>query len=101
MAEQAALWRGNGESAATVTALSAARNPINSFEVVMPTGNCAAIARVRQLIGQVALFDTNVLVLGESGTGKEVVARAIHQASQRRVRAFVPINCGAIPAELL
>ena len=67
----------------------------------MPTGNCAAIARIKQLIGQVAVFDTNVLVLGESGTGKEVVARAIHEASPRRGRAFVPINCGAIPAELL
>ena len=101
MAEQAALWRGNGDSAAAAAALSTARNPINSIEPMMPTGNCSAIARVRQLIGQVAPFDSNVLVLGESGTGKEVVARAIHEASPRRARAFVPINCGAIPAELL
>jgi sigma-54 specific flagellar transcriptional regulator A len=53
------------------------------------------------LIRQVAAHDSNVLVLGESGTGKEVVARAVHEASPRRQRPFVAINCGAIPAELL
>jgi sigma-54 specific flagellar transcriptional regulator A len=67
----------------------------------LPGGESTAIRRVNQLIRQVAAFDTNVLVLGESGTGKEVVARAVHEASPRRRRAFVPINCGAIPAELL
>jgi sigma-54 specific flagellar transcriptional regulator A len=71
------------------------------LDVKMPTGTCTAVTRIKQLIRQVAVFDTNVLVLGESGTGKEVVARAIHEASPRRGRAFVPINCGAIPAELL
>ncbi len=67
----------------------------------LPSGTCAAIRRVNQLIGQVAAFDSNVLILGESGTGKEVAARAIHDVSPRRLRPFVPINCGAIPAELL
>src|SRR5580698_943518 len=67
----------------------------------MPTGISHAIRRVNHLIHQVAAFDSNVLILGESGTGKEIVARAIHEASPRRLRAFVPINCGAIPAELL
>ena len=66
-----------------------------------PTGTSPQIQRVNHLIHQVASFDSNVLVLGESGTGKEVVARAIHEASPRRLRPFVPINCGAIPAELL
>src|ERR1700728_1527277 len=68
---------------------------------ILPTGHCALIRQVNHLIGQVAAFDSNVLILGESGTGKEVAARAIHQASPRRARTFVPINCGAIPAELL
>jgi sigma-54 specific flagellar transcriptional regulator A len=67
----------------------------------LPTGSSAAIRRVNRLIRQVAGFDSNVLILGESGTGKEVVARAIHECSQRRARPFIPINCGAIPAELL
>ena len=57
--------------------------------------------RVNRLVRQVAGFDSNVLILGESGTGKEVVARAIHDSSPRRGRPFVPINCGAIPGELL
>jgi sigma-54 specific flagellar transcriptional regulator A len=68
---------------------------------ILPTGHSAGIRHVNHLIGQVAAFDSNVLILGESGTGKEVVARAIHDASPRRARSFVPINCGAIPAELL
>ncbi|UYB50485.1 sigma-54 dependent transcriptional regulator [Xanthomonas sp. AM6] len=66
-----------------------------------PTGNSAAVVRLRRLIDQVAAFDTTVLVLGESGTGKEVVARAIHQQSPRRDGPFVAINCGAIPPDLL
>ena len=65
------------------------------------TGNAASIRNVRKLIEQVADFDTSVLVTGESGTGKELVARTIHELSDRAGRPFVPINCGAIPAELL
>lgn len=59
------------------------------------------IQEIRYLIEQVADSKANVLILGESGTGKEVVARAIHEISQRKKGPFVPINCGAIPAELL
>jgi sigma-54 dependent transcriptional regulator, flagellar regulatory protein len=64
-------------------------------------GNSRAIRRVRTLIEQVADSDATALILGESGTGKEVVARNIHYYSSRRNRPFVPINCGAIPADLL
>ncbi|GAB3049424.1 sigma-54 dependent transcriptional regulator [Stenotrophomonas tumulicola] len=66
-----------------------------------PTGTGPAVTALRQMIEQVAAFDTTVLVLGESGTGKEVVSRAIHQRSPRRDGPFVAINCGAIPADLL
>ena len=65
------------------------------------TGASHPIRRVRRLIEQVADFDTNVLVTGESGTGKELVARTIHDLSSRADQPFVPINCGAIPKELL
>ncbi len=69
--------------------------------IKMLVGQGKAITNVRRLIEQVAPKDTSVLILGESGTGKEVVARAIHELSDRSHKAFVPVNCGAIPAELL
>ena len=64
-------------------------------------GTSRGIAQVRRLIEQVADSDATVLILGESGTGKEVVARNIHYHSSRRDKPFVPVNCGAIPSELL
>ena len=64
-------------------------------------GKGMAMQEVRRLISQVADKDANVLILGESGTGKEVVARAIHELSPRANGPFVPVNCGAIPGELL
>ena len=64
-------------------------------------GKSPSMLSVRQLIQQVASTDANVLILGESGTGKEVVAQNLHASSKRSQGAFVPINCGAIPAELL
>ncbi|MBK5942824.1 sigma-54 dependent transcriptional regulator [Halorhodospira halophila] len=64
-------------------------------------GESRGVQRVTSLIEQVADTDASVLILGESGTGKEVVARNIHARSSRRARPFVPINCGAIPADLL
>jgi len=64
-------------------------------------GNSRSIVEVRKLIEQVADSEATVLILGESGTGKEVVARNLHYHSARRDKPFVPINCGAIPGELL
>ncbi|QCU90457.1 sigma-54 interaction domain-containing protein [Thiomicrorhabdus sediminis] len=64
-------------------------------------GSGSAMQQVKKLILQVAQTDATVLILGESGTGKEVVAQALHNASSRSNKAFIPINCGAIPGELL
>jgi len=64
-------------------------------------GNSRGVRQVRKQIEQVANSDATVLILGESGTGKEVVARNVHYHSSRRGKPFVPINCGAIPSELL
>lgn len=64
-------------------------------------GQSATMRSVREQVVQVAPSNANVLILGESGTGKEVVARGIHDCSTRANGPFVPVNCGAIPAELL
>ncbi len=64
-------------------------------------GNGPAMQQVKKLIQQVAKTDATVLILGESGTGKEVVAQALHNVSSRSQKSFIPINCGAIPSELL
>jgi len=64
-------------------------------------GDSHSMQRIRRMIEQVSDSMASVLILGDSGTGKEVVARNIHYYSNRRDKPFVPINCGAIPAELL
>ncbi len=64
-------------------------------------GHSKAVQQVSELIERVANTNANVLILGESGTGKEVVARSIHTISNRASKYFVPVNCAAIPQELL
>lgn len=73
--------------------------PIELFRNLV--GSSERVRSVRKLIDQVADTEAKVLLLGESGTGKEVVARNIHYRSSRRYKPFVPVNCGAIPSELL
>ena len=60
-----------------------------------------AMQKILEMVGRVAPTDASVLIQGESGTGKELIARAIHQNSKRRDGAFIPINCGALPENLL
>lgn len=60
-----------------------------------------AIADVRTLVSKVAPTEATVLLQGESGTGKEVIARLVHDCSERADGPFIPVNCGAIPRELL
>jgi formate hydrogenlyase transcriptional activator len=64
-------------------------------------GTSAALERVLEQVQRVAPTDATVLVLGETGTGKELVAQAAHQLSSRCGRAFVKVNCAAIPMDLL
>ncbi|UCC56565.1 MAG: sigma-54-dependent Fis family transcriptional regulator [Gammaproteobacteria bacterium] len=75
------------------------QRPVDLFRSLV--GSSRKIQQVRKLIEQVADSEANVLILGESGTGKEVVARNLHYHSSRREHPFVPVNCGAIPGDLL
>lgn len=75
-----------------------APKPIDSPRLI---GESDAMKRVFELIERAAQSDATVLVTGESGTGKELVARAIHAKSARASRRFVPVNCGALPENLI
>jgi sigma-54 specific flagellar transcriptional regulator A len=68
---------------------------------VFPVGRSSAIIELDVLIRQVARYESTVLIEGESGCGKELVARRIHELSNRSNGPFVPVNCGAIPRDLL
>ncbi|MDR0881506.1 MAG: sigma-54 dependent transcriptional regulator [Candidatus Adiutrix sp.] len=71
------------------------------FDLDRFLGQSPAMQKVFGLIAKVAETRATVLILGESGTGKELAARSIHQNSPRRDRPFVPVNCGAIPPNLM
>ncbi len=75
--------------------------PENIHRFAGIVGACSRMRQLFDLIDKVADTDTTILIQGESGTGKELVARAIHQQGPRREGPFVPVNCGAIPVELL
>ena len=64
-------------------------------------GESAAIRRVRETLARVAPLSTSVLLTGQSGTGKEVAARTIHSLSDRSEKPFVPVNCSAIPPDMM
>ncbi|MDH3256899.1 MAG: sigma-54 factor interaction domain-containing protein, partial [Nitrospinota bacterium] len=64
-------------------------------------GKSDGILEVFDLVERAADSDSTVILTGESGTGKELIARALHHNSQRDSKGFVPVNCGAIPSELL
>lgn len=64
-------------------------------------GRSKAMQAVFRILSRVAKTDSTILIMGESGTGKELIANAIHEMSDRSKGPFIPINCGAIPEELL
>jgi sigma-54 specific flagellar transcriptional regulator A len=75
------------------------RREVQNFKSLV--GTSRKIMKVRELMTQVADKEVSVLITGESGTGKEVVARNLHFNSTRKDKPFVPVNCGAIPKDLL
>src|SRR5215831_8506265 len=74
-------------------------NHISMFEEIV--GSSEALRRVLSQVSKVAPSDSTVLITGESGTGKELIARAIHKRSKRAGRAFIGVNCAAIPGSLI
>ena len=64
-------------------------------------GNSKEVEELRRLIVKIGSSNSSVLILGESGTGKELVAQAVHSCSDRLKGRFIPVNCGAIPKDLL
>lgn len=87
------------EDHATVTKAGATDQVERTFERII--GNSAALESVLDQVEQVAPTDSTVLIEGETGTGKELIAHALHNASQRCGRAFIKLNCDAIPLDLL
>ena len=89
--QQATVYRGQQDP-------QAERQGVEFRQLV---GNSKKLKSVQRMIDQVSDSEATVIILGESGTGKEVVARNLHHFSSRRKKPFVPVNCGAIPSELL
>jgi PAS domain S-box-containing protein len=74
-------------------------NQASMFEEIV--GSSEPLRKVLSQVSKVALSDSTVLILGQTGTGKELIARAIHKRSRRAGRAFIGVNCGAIPTSLI
>jgi DNA-binding NtrC family response regulator len=91
------------EKSRLVTEISELRRQLSDDEdrAFLFWGNSPEMSTIASVIEQVSDNDVTVLIRGESGVGKELVARAIHQRSPRKTRAFVKVNCAALPAELL
>ena len=64
-------------------------------------GSSQEVLALRKLISTVGKSDSTALILGASGTGKDLAARALHESSSRKMKPFIPVNCGAIPKDLL
>jgi transcriptional regulator with GAF, ATPase, and Fis domain len=77
------------------------RERVNAQQFENIIGESPAILQALEAVGQVAPTETSVLIRGETGTGKELFARAIHNASRRRAKPLVTLNCAALPSELV
>lgn len=84
-----------------VAATTVLKSTVKKFKGDAIIGDSAEICSIKSMIEKVAPSDARVLITGENGTGKELVARALHENSNRRKALFVEVNCAAIPGELI
>jgi formate hydrogenlyase transcriptional activator len=90
---------GEQETGATFHGVKLAREQSSAADVIV--GESGLLKSLLQEVNLVAPTDATVLILGETGTGKELIARAVHDRSQRSARPFIRVNCAAIPASLI
>ncbi|MDR1038754.1 MAG: sigma 54-interacting transcriptional regulator [Deltaproteobacteria bacterium] len=100
-ASSAATPADRGPGAGGAPNAQAAPEPVVVFPSRAIVGQSPALMKLFRIIAKVAATDSTVMVHGETGTGKELIARAIHLSSPRRDKPMIPVNCGAIPEELL
>jgi DNA-binding NtrC family response regulator len=77
------------------------KSTVKKFKGSAIIGETEAIVKIKEMIEKVAASDARVLITGENGTGKELVARSLHDNSNRRKNQFIEVNCAAIPSELI
>ncbi len=92
---------GGVESIRDLTLIAALRKQLSRFQVGDLISKSPSVQRIFEILPDIARSESNVLVLGESGTGKELMAKAIHEQSERAGKPFVAVNCGALPDTLL
>ncbi len=96
-----AIMQAQDEQAMREKAIVINREMAERYRMESLVGESAAMKRLFKMMGSVIKADCNVLITGESGTGKELVARAVHYGGPRRLRNFVPLDCGAVPESLV
>ena len=99
--EQSLRKRRQGDGVSESMPLFEARAEKDTSGLARVMGPSRAVAEIEAFVGKAGHADVPVLITGETGTGKEVVARAIHDASSRRARRMIVLNCGAIPETLI
>ena len=86
------------EKASLTTTVKTLKKKVYGQDMI---GNSAPLVHIREMIGKVAATDARVLITGPNGSGKELVARSLHQQSNRSAMPYIEVNCAAIPSELI
>ena len=93
--------RNAGDKTSLIEEKKVLKKTVNRFKGSSIIGETEGILKIKEMIEKVAPSDARVLVTGENGTGKELVARSLHELSERKGNPFIEVNCAAIPAELI